>query len=75
MQDFLSGHRRARVVLLREHGKRARACVRRRWELGYDPGLRVRRACATDALVKKRGNRRAELVAEGLEAVLVRGEE
>lgn len=50
LQDFLSATRRGLVELPRDHGKSVQVCGRVVWELGQNPGLRVKLVCATDAL-------------------------
>ena len=47
LQPFLSEHRQALVELPRDHGKSVQVCGRVLWELGRDPGLRVKLVCAT----------------------------
>ena len=54
MQDFLSTHRKALIELPRDHGKTTQACLRIVWELGRNPGLRVKLVCSTDALAAER---------------------
>jgi predicted phage terminase large subunit-like protein len=75
LQDFLGQHRHALVELPRDHGKSLQACIRVLWELGHNPGLRVKVVCATDALAAERGrflrdaiagNERLRLVFPGL---------
>jgi phage terminase large subunit-like protein len=55
LQDFLSDHPRALVELPRDHGKSVQVCIRILWELGRNPGLRVRIVCANEALAVERG--------------------
>jgi phage terminase large subunit-like protein len=54
LQDFLGRHRRALIELPRDHGKSVQVCVRLLWELGHNPGLRVKIVCASDALAAER---------------------
>src|SRR4051812_22682260 len=55
LQRFLSAHRHGLVELPRDHGKSTQVCARLVWELGRNPGLRVRIVCATEALAAERG--------------------
>src|SRR5262245_40280067 len=55
LQTFLSQHARALVELPRDHGKSVQVCIRLLWELGRNPGLRIRIVCATEALAAERG--------------------
>jgi predicted phage terminase large subunit-like protein len=55
LHAFLSRHPRALVELPRDHGKSVQVCVRLLWELGRNPGLRVRVVCASEALAVERG--------------------
>lgn len=55
LQAFLSATRRGLVELPRDHGKSVQVCGRVVWELGHNPGLRVKLVCATDALAVDRG--------------------
>ncbi|MBX9582133.1 MAG: hypothetical protein K2X87_17650 [Gemmataceae bacterium] len=55
LQAFLSAHPRALVELPRDHGKTFQVCGRVVWELGRDPGLRVKVVCATQAVADERG--------------------
>jgi predicted phage terminase large subunit-like protein len=54
LQDFLSRHPKALVELPRDHGKSFQVCCRIVWELGRNPGLRVKVVCATDAVAAER---------------------
>src|SRR5262249_1193144 len=54
LQRFLDRHRLALIELPRDHGKSVQVCLRLLWELGHDPGLRVRLVCASDALAAER---------------------
>src|SRR5687767_14600944 len=42
LQAFLTANPRALVDLPRDHGKSFQVCCRILWELGHDPGLRVK---------------------------------
>src|SRR5437868_10692694 len=55
LQAFLSRHPRALVELPRDHGKSVQVCTRLLWELGRNPGLRIRVVCASEALAVERG--------------------
>src|SRR5438309_11350945 len=55
LQAFLTRQPRALVELPRDHGKSVQVCIRVLWELGHNPGLRVRIVCATEALAAERG--------------------
>jgi predicted phage terminase large subunit-like protein len=55
LQAFLSSHRRALIELPRDHGKSVQVCARILWELGREPGLRVKIFCATEAIASQRG--------------------
>jgi predicted phage terminase large subunit-like protein len=55
LQAFLSARPRALVELPRDHGKSVQVCIRILWELGRNPGLRVRVVCASEALAVERG--------------------
>ncbi|MCS6866851.1 MAG: hypothetical protein RMJ56_13865 [Gemmataceae bacterium] len=54
LQDFLSHHSKALVELPRDHGKSFQVCCRVLWELGKNPGLRVKIVCATEAVARER---------------------
>jgi predicted phage terminase large subunit-like protein len=54
LQGFLTGHSRALVELPRDHGKSFQVCCRIVWELGHNPGLRVKIVCATAAIAAER---------------------
>ena len=54
LQAFLSGHSRALIEMPRDHGKSFQVCCRIIWELGHNPGLRVKIVCATDAIASER---------------------
>jgi phage terminase large subunit-like protein len=54
LQAFLTGHPRALVELPRDHGKSFQVCCRIVWELGHNPGLRVKIVCATEAIAAER---------------------
>lgn len=54
LQAFLSNHPRALIELPRDHGKSLQVCGRIVWELGRNPGLRVKVVCATEAVAAER---------------------
>lgn len=54
LQAFLSANRQALVELPRDHGKSFQVCTRILWELGREPGLRVKVVCATFAVAIER---------------------
>ncbi len=54
LQQFLSDHPKALVELPRDHGKSFQLCCRVLWELGRDPGLRIKIVCATDTVAAER---------------------
>lgn len=54
LQAFLSAHPKALVELPRDHGKSFQVCCRVLWELGRNPGLRVKVVCATEAIATER---------------------
>ena len=54
LQAFLGANRRALVELPRDHGKTVQVCGRVVWELGRNPGLRVKVVCATAAVAAER---------------------
>ena len=54
LQAFLTRHTRALVELPRDHGKSFQVCCRVIWELGHNPGLRVKIVCATEAIAAER---------------------
>jgi predicted phage terminase large subunit-like protein len=54
LQAFLSRNPKALVELPRDHGKSFQVCCRILWELGRNPGLRVKVVCATDAVAAER---------------------
>ena len=55
LQAFLSANPRGLVALPRDHGKSVQIGVRLIWELGRQPGLRIKIVCATEALAAERG--------------------
>lgn len=63
LQQFLSANSRALVELPRDHGKTVQVCGRILWELGRNPGLRVKLVCATDALAADRSRYLREQIA------------
>lgn len=54
LQRFLTAHPKALVELPRDHGKSFQVCGRIVWELGHNPGLRVKVVCATEAVAAER---------------------
>ena len=54
LQAFLSENPKALIELPRDHGKSFQVCCRLLWELGRNPGLRVRIVCATGAIAAER---------------------
>jgi hypothetical protein len=54
LQEFLGDHSKALVELPRDHGKSFQVCCRVLWELGKNPGLRVKIVCATEAVAAER---------------------
>jgi len=54
LQAFLSAHPKALIELPRDHGKSFQVCGRLLWELGRNPGLRVKVVCATEAVAAER---------------------
>jgi phage terminase large subunit-like protein len=54
LQQFLSHHPKALIELPRDHGKSFQVCARLVWELGRNPGLRVKVVCATGAIAAER---------------------
>ena len=54
LHAFLSAHPQAVVELPRDHGTSFQACARVLWELGREPGLRVKVVCATLAVAVER---------------------
>jgi predicted phage terminase large subunit-like protein len=54
LQEFLTLHVRALVELPRDHGKSMQVCMRVLWELGRQPGLRIKIVCASEALAADR---------------------
>jgi phage terminase large subunit-like protein len=63
LQAFLSAHRLALVELPRDHGKSFQVCGRVLWELGRNPGLRVKVVCATEAVAAERSRFLRDMVA------------
>jgi phage terminase large subunit-like protein len=55
LQAFLSANPRALIELPRDHGKTVQVCGRIIWELGRNPGLRVKLVCATEGVAHERG--------------------
>jgi phage terminase large subunit-like protein len=71
LQAFLGQHRRALVELPRDHGKSLQVCIRILWELGHDPGLRIKVVCASEALAVERGRFLSSAVAGNTRLALV----
>jgi phage terminase large subunit-like protein len=69
LQKFLTRNRHALVALPRDHGKSTQVCGRILWELGRNPGLRVKVVCATEAIARDRSRFLRQTIAEN---VLVR---
>jgi hypothetical protein len=55
LQQFLTTHPKALIELPRDHGKTVQVCGRIIWELGHNPGLRVKLVCATEGVAHERG--------------------
>jgi phage terminase large subunit-like protein len=55
LQGFLDKNDKALIELPRDHGKSFQVCCRVLWELGRNPGLRVKIVCATAAVAAERG--------------------
>jgi phage terminase large subunit-like protein len=64
LQAFLTGHRHALVELPRDHGKSTQVCGRVLWELGTNPGLRVKVVCATEAIARDRSRFLRQLIVD-----------
>lgn len=54
LQEHLDEHPKALIELPRDHGKSFQVCCRVLWELGKNPGLRVKIVCATAAVAAER---------------------
>ena len=54
LQAHLTKNSRALVEMPRDHGKSFQVCCRVLWELGKEPGLRVKIVCATHAVAAER---------------------
>ena len=54
LQHFLTHHSKALIELPRDHGKSFQVCCRVLWELGRNPGLRVKVVCATEVVAAER---------------------
>jgi predicted phage terminase large subunit-like protein len=70
LQDFLSHHAKALIEMPRDHGKSFQVCARIVWELGRNPGLRVKVVCATGAIAAER-SRFLRAAIEGNQAVRI----
>jgi phage terminase large subunit-like protein len=64
LQQFLTQNRHALVELPRDHGKSTQVCGRVLWELGTNPGLRVKIVCATEAIARDRSRFLRQLIAD-----------
>ena len=71
LQAFLSEHRHALVELPRDHGKSQQICMRLLWELGAEPGLRIKLVCATEAMAAERSRFLREQIESNLRLRLV----
>lgn len=71
LQRFLFQHRFALIELPRDHGKSVQVCGRILWELGHQPGLRIKFVCATDAIAAERTRYLREQIQENLRLRLV----
>lgn len=71
LQAFLSANRKALVELPRDHGKSTQVCARLLWELGHDPGLRIKIVCASEALAAERGRFIREAIVNNRQLPLV----
>lgn len=63
LQAFLSRNPKALIELPRDHGKSFQVCARIVWELGHNPGLRVKVVCATGAIAAERSRFLREAIA------------
>src|SRR5262249_34683769 len=64
LQAFLTTHPRALIELPRDHGKSVQVCGRVLWELGRNPGLRVKLVCATEGLAAQRSRFLRDAIAD-----------
>jgi predicted phage terminase large subunit-like protein len=64
LQTFLTNHPKALVELPRDHGKSFQLCGRVLWEVGHNPGLRVKLVSATDGLAAERSRFLRDAVAD-----------
>lgn len=71
LQSFLSEHRLALVELPRDHGKSFQMCGRVLWELGRNPGLRVKVVCATENVAAERSRFLRDAIAKNPKIGLV----
>lgn len=74
LQDFLTAHPRAIVELPRDHGKTTQVCGRLLWELGHNPGLRIKLVCGTEALAAERGRFLRDTIANSWQLKMVFGD-
>lgn len=71
LQAFLTEHPKALVELPRDHGKSFQVCCRVLWELGRNPGLRVKVVCATEAVAAERSRFLRDAIAGNLAVRMV----
>ena len=71
LQTFLTQHPKALIELPRDHGKSFQVCCRLVWELGHNPGLRVKIVCATGAIAGERARFLRNTIAENQRVRLV----
>jgi predicted phage terminase large subunit-like protein len=71
LQEFLTTHPKALVELPRDHGKSFQVCGRLLWELGRNPGLRVKVVCATEAVAAERSRFLRDAIAHNPQVRLV----
>ncbi len=71
LQAFLSEHPMALIELPRDHGKSFQICGRVLWELGRNPGLRVKVVCATETVAAERSRFLRDAIAKNPNISLV----
>jgi hypothetical protein len=71
LQAFLTASPKALVELPRDHGKSFQVCGRVLWELGRNPGLRVKVVCATEAVAAERSRFLRDAIAGNLAVRMV----
>lgn len=64
LQAHLDEHHKALIELPRDHGKSFQVCCRILWELGKNPGLRVKIVCATAAVAAERSRFLRDTIAQ-----------